>query len=38
MSNTTNKLSDTAVRNAKPGAAPIKMFDGEGLFLLVQPA
>jgi integrase len=37
MTTITNKLSDPAVKNAKPGAAPYKLFDGEGLFLLVQP-
>jgi integrase len=31
-------LTDTAIRNAKPGAKPIKMFDERGLFLLVAPA
>ena len=30
-------LTDTAVRNAKPGAKPAKMFDERGLFLLVTP-
>lgn len=30
-------LTDTAVRAAKPGAAPIKLYDAEGLFLLVMP-
>src|SRR5882672_1832947 len=31
------KLTATAVRNAKPGAKPVKIFDGGGLFLLVNP-
>ncbi len=31
-------LTDTAVRNAKPGAKPAKLFDGRGLFLIVTPA
>ncbi|MBP6030279.1 MAG: tyrosine-type recombinase/integrase [Sphingobium sp.] len=31
-------LSDIAIRNAKPAAKPIKMADGEGLFLYVTPA
>ncbi|MBS0316745.1 MAG: integrase arm-type DNA-binding domain-containing protein [Proteobacteria bacterium] len=31
-------LTDTAVRNAKPGAKPVKLPDGRGLYLLVQPA
>ncbi|MCX7153059.1 MAG: Arm DNA-binding domain-containing protein, partial [Proteobacteria bacterium] len=31
-------LSDTAVRNAKPGEKPAKMFDERGLFLIVTPA
>jgi integrase len=30
-------LTDTAVRNAKPGAKPIKLFDERGLFVLVTP-
>ncbi|OXI72882.1 hypothetical protein CFB81_05820 [Burkholderia sp. AU28863] len=28
-------LTDTAIRNAEPGARPQKLFDGGGLFLLV---
>jgi len=31
-------LTDTAVRNAKPGDKPVKMFDERGLFLIVTPA
>ena len=31
-------LTDTAVRNAKPGAKPIKLFDERGLFLIVTPS
>ena len=31
-------LSDTAIRNAKPGVKPAKLFDERGLFLLVNPA
>mgnify|MGYP000686983879 CR=1 FL=1 len=31
-------LTDTAIRNAKPGEKPRKMFDERGLFLLVQPS
>ena len=30
-------LTDTAIRNAKPGAKPAKIFDERGLFLLVTP-
>jgi integrase len=30
-------LTDTAVRNAKPGAKPAKLFDERGLFLIVTP-
>jgi len=30
-------LTDAAVRNAKPGGAPLKIYDGLGLYLLVQP-
>lgn len=31
------KLTDAAVRNAQPGAKPRKLFDTDGLYLLVQP-
>jgi integrase len=31
------KLSDTKIRAAKPGAKPFKLFDQDGLYLLVQP-
>lgn len=31
-------LTDTAIRNAKPGDKPKKMYDERGLFLLVQPS
>lgn len=31
-------LTDVAVRNAKPGEKPVKLSDGEGMFLLVTPA
>lgn len=31
-------LTDTAIRNAKSGEKPVKMFDGRGLFLIVTPA
>ena len=31
-------LTDTAIRNTKPGAKPAKIFDERGLFLLVTPA
>ena len=30
-------LSDAQVRNAKPGEKPVKLTDGGGLYLLVQP-
>jgi integrase len=30
-------LTDTAIRNAKPGAKPVKIFDERGLFLIVTP-
>jgi integrase len=30
-------LTDTAIRTAKPDAKPRKLFDGSGLFLLLQP-
>ena len=31
-------LSDTAIRAAKHGVKPIKLFDANGLFLLLQPS
>ena len=31
-------LSDTAIRNAKPGEKPIRMFDGGGLYVEISPA
>src|SRR5690349_15483537 len=31
------KLTATAVRNTRPGPKPLKLFDGGGLFLLVNP-
>ena len=31
-------LTDTTVRNAKPGEKPYKLFDERGLFLLVTPS
>jgi hypothetical protein len=30
-------LTDTAVKKAKPGPKPIKLSDGKGLYLLVNP-
>lgn len=33
----TDKLTDPKVRQAKPADRPYKLFDGGGLFLLVQP-
>lgn len=30
-------LSDTAIRTRKPAAKPIRMTDGDGLYLLLQP-
>ncbi|MDZ4202793.1 MAG: integrase arm-type DNA-binding domain-containing protein [Gallionella sp.] len=30
-------LTDTAIKNAKPGAKPIKLSDEKGLFLLLSP-
>ena len=30
-------LNDTAIRNKKPGAKPVKLFDEGGLFLIVTP-
>ena len=31
-------LTDTSIRNARPGEKPRKLFDERGLFLLVQPS
>lgn len=31
-------LTDTAIRNAKPREKAYKLFDGDGLFLLISPA
>lgn len=31
-------LTDTGVRNAKPGTKPAKLFDERGLFMIVTPA
>ena len=31
-------LTDVAIRNAKPGAKPVKLSDAGGMFLLVTPA
>jgi hypothetical protein len=30
-------LTDAKVRNAKPGKKPIKVSDGEGMYLLISP-
>ena len=30
-------LNDTAIRNKKPGAKPVKLYDEGGLFLIVTP-
>ena len=32
------RLSDTAIRKAKPKEKPFKLSDGGGLYLLVQPS
>ena len=37
MSRTTAPLSDSAYRSAKPTDRAYKLFDGDGLYLLVQP-
>ncbi len=29
-------LTDTAIRNAKPGEKPVRLFDGGGLYLEVS--
>ena len=31
-------LTDTAIKSARPGEKPIRMFDGEGLYLEVAPS
>lgn len=31
------KLTDTHIRNAKPDTKPMTLFDGQGLYLLIQP-
>jgi len=31
------KLTDIAVRNARPGERPQKLFDGDGLYLRISP-
>ena len=31
-------MSDTAIKNAKPGAKPLKLTDEKGMFLLIAPA
>jgi integrase len=31
-------LTDTAIRNAKPSAKPVRLFDGGGLYLEISPA
>ncbi|MBS0230348.1 MAG: integrase arm-type DNA-binding domain-containing protein [Proteobacteria bacterium] len=33
----TDKLTDPAIRKAKPGSKPIKLADGGGLYLLLRP-
>ena len=34
----TDKLTDTAIRKAKPGDKPVKMTDGDGMYLELQPS
>jgi integrase len=34
----TNKLTDVAIRKAKPADKPVKMSDGDGMYLEVQPS
>jgi integrase len=34
----TMPLTDTAIKKAKPGAKPVKLSDGKGMYLLVSPA
>lgn len=33
----TNKLTDIVIRKAKPGEKPVKLSDGGGLYLELQP-
>lgn len=33
-----NTLTDVKIRNAKPGAKPVRLFDGGGMYLDVSPA
>ena len=33
----TDKLTDTTIRNAKPGTKPVRLSDGGGLYLEVTP-
>lgn len=37
MARTTAPLTDTTCRTAKPRKREYKLFDGNGLYLLVQP-
>jgi integrase len=32
-----DRLSDAKIRRAKPGTKPYKLYDGDGLFLLIHP-
>src|SRR5271169_267180 len=32
------KLTDTAIRNVKPDKKPLRLFDGDGLYLEVSPS
>jgi len=32
------RLKDTNIKKAKPGPKPVKMFDGEGLYLVINPS
>jgi integrase len=34
----TNRLTELAVRKAKPGDRPVRLFDGGGMYLEVQPS
>ena len=34
----TNRLTDTAIRAAIASKKPAKLFDGQGLYLLLQPS
>ena len=34
----TDKLSELAIKKARPGARPVRLFDGNGMYLEAQPS